>query len=331
VPEAERNNRTIGERIRTTYHNLPYKAIPRIMLKYLAMVSTQQLNLFPAKGGVSAYLSPHTLMTGRNLNYDKQCQVPFGAYIQANQENDPTNTLAPRTIDAIYLRPMNNLQGGHEIMNLRTGLMITQNTIHERPLADLVIRAVETMATEQGIKTLKLTGRNKTHLFPANWIAGVDYEDEYEENKNENNEENDETYTEQTPDYNTDVEMDDPNKYNTIDQDEIDDILAEPGNNETNPNAREIPQEREQQHETEQENTVTDDEDEDTVATASTRPTRERREPDRLTFLQHKNNHVTFKDEEWQRLEQCHNLLAQAHPNPEQDMTYEPAMAMVFA
>lgn len=36
VPEAERNNRTIGERICTTYHNLPYKAIPRIMLKYLA-------------------------------------------------------------------------------------------------------------------------------------------------------------------------------------------------------------------------------------------------------------------------------------------------------
>jgi hypothetical protein len=25
VPEAERYNHTIGERIRTTYHNLPYK------------------------------------------------------------------------------------------------------------------------------------------------------------------------------------------------------------------------------------------------------------------------------------------------------------------
>jgi hypothetical protein len=56
VPEAERNNRTIGERIRTAYHNLPYKTIPKIMLKYLSMVSTHQLNLFPAKGGVSAYL-----------------------------------------------------------------------------------------------------------------------------------------------------------------------------------------------------------------------------------------------------------------------------------
>jgi hypothetical protein len=139
------------------------------------MVSTHQLNLFPAKGGVSAYLSPHMIMTGRNLDFAKHCQVPFGAYVQANQENDPTNTQAPRTIDAIYLRPMTNKQGGHELMNLRTGLVITRNKVWERPLTDLVIRAIETMADEQGIKTLKLTGRKKTPIYPADWIAGVEY------------------------------------------------------------------------------------------------------------------------------------------------------------
>jgi hypothetical protein len=58
VPEAERNNRTIKERIRAAYHRLPFKAIPRIMIHYLAMVQTSQLNLFPVKGGVSAYYSP---------------------------------------------------------------------------------------------------------------------------------------------------------------------------------------------------------------------------------------------------------------------------------
>jgi hypothetical protein len=63
VPEAERNNRTIQERIRATYHNLPYAMIPKTMLKYLAMISTAQLNYFPAKGGISPYFSPHTIMT----------------------------------------------------------------------------------------------------------------------------------------------------------------------------------------------------------------------------------------------------------------------------
>ena len=47
VPEAERNNRTIKERIRATYHRLPYKAIPRVRIRYLAMVCTTKLNFFP--------------------------------------------------------------------------------------------------------------------------------------------------------------------------------------------------------------------------------------------------------------------------------------------
>jgi hypothetical protein len=328
VPEAERNNRTIGERIRSTYHNLPYKVIPKIMLKYLAMVSTQQLNLFPAKGGVSAYLSPHMIMTGRNLDYTKHCQVPFGTYVQANQENLPTNTLAPRTIDAIYLRPMSNLQGGHELMNLHTGQVITRNRIWERPLTDLVIQTVEQMAADQGIKTLKLSGRNSVPIYPADWIAGV----EYEENDDVDNSVND-NYD--------DEELDDENAYDRIDANEIDDLI----NDETEANPinqvdQELPEEEfEEELEEEleepeedlvpQEHPITDDEDDNTVATESSRPTRDRREPERLTFNQ-TNKRVTF-EHEWQKLEQCHNLVAQVHPNPELDRSYTTETAKVVA
>jgi hypothetical protein len=58
VPEAEWNNQTIKERIRAAYHRLPYKAIPRIMINYLAMIQAKKLNVFPVKGGVSKYYSP---------------------------------------------------------------------------------------------------------------------------------------------------------------------------------------------------------------------------------------------------------------------------------
>ncbi len=75
------------------------------MLRYLAMVATHPLNMFPAKGGISPYYSPRVLLGGQDIDFNKHCQVPFGAYVQANQENDPKNTNAPRTIDAIYLRP----------------------------------------------------------------------------------------------------------------------------------------------------------------------------------------------------------------------------------
>ena len=156
VPEAERNNRTIAERIRAIYNLLPYKTIPKIMIKYLAMVVTKQLNMFPDKGGVSAYLSPHVFMGGQDLDYNKHCQIPFGAYVQGAQENNPTNTNAPRTIDAIYLRPLNNIQGGHELMNLSTGKVITRRKVVELPVTDLIIKTVEGMAEKQGMKTLKI-------------------------------------------------------------------------------------------------------------------------------------------------------------------------------
>lgn len=164
VPEAERNNRTIAERIRCAYHSLPYKAIPRLMLRYLAMVCTSQLNMFPVKGGVSSYYSPHVLLGGRNLDYHKHCKIPFGAYVQAIQENSPKNTNAPRTIDAIYLRPKKNIQGGHELMDLNSGRLITRPKVWEVPVTQNVIKAVEAMAEEQGIKSLKLQNRRKTIL-----------------------------------------------------------------------------------------------------------------------------------------------------------------------
>ena len=34
VPEAERNNRTIKERFRAAFHRMPFKAMPRIMIRF---------------------------------------------------------------------------------------------------------------------------------------------------------------------------------------------------------------------------------------------------------------------------------------------------------
>jgi hypothetical protein len=42
VPEAERNNRVIKERVCATYHRLPYKQLPRTMMKVLIMESAKK-------------------------------------------------------------------------------------------------------------------------------------------------------------------------------------------------------------------------------------------------------------------------------------------------
>jgi hypothetical protein len=126
VPEAERNNRNFRERVQAAYHRLPYKALPRQLIRYLVTTQASKLNLFPAKGGISLYYSPRTKLGLPPLDYDKHCVVPFGAYVQANHETNQTNSNAARTIDAIYLQPALNTQGGHELYDLNSNRVITR-------------------------------------------------------------------------------------------------------------------------------------------------------------------------------------------------------------
>jgi hypothetical protein len=134
VPEAERNNRMIKERIQAAYHCLQYKAIPRIMINYPAMIQANKLNLFPVKGRVSKYYIPRMILNQTNLDYTKHCVVPFGAYVQANHESTKTSSNVTRTLDAIYLRPAQNQQGGHKLMYLNSGQLISRNIVHEIPV-----------------------------------------------------------------------------------------------------------------------------------------------------------------------------------------------------
>jgi hypothetical protein len=177
VPEAERNNHTIKERIRAAYHGLPYKAIPRIMINYLAMIQANKLHLFPVKGVVSTYYSPRMILNQTNLDYTKHCVVPFGAYVQANHESTETSWNVTRTLDAIYLRPAQNQQGGHELMDLNSGQLDSRNIVHEIPVTDVVIKAVKNMAYQQGFKSLKLKNRQGVIYHDADWITGVDFDD----------------------------------------------------------------------------------------------------------------------------------------------------------
>jgi hypothetical protein len=185
VPEAERNNRTIKEQVRAAYHRLPYKALPRQLIRYLVQTQASQLNLFPAKGGISPYYSPRTILGLPTLDYVKHCMVPFGAYVQANHK---TNSNASQTID---LRPVNSMQGGHELYDLNSGRVITRSRVAQIPVTDVVIIANKRIAEDQGIKSLKFKNRKGTIFHDADWIAGVDYdkntkqEDDYDKDYDE--------------------------------------------------------------------------------------------------------------------------------------------------
>jgi hypothetical protein len=167
--------------VRSTYHNLPFKRFPKIMTKSLVENSTDLLNIFPAKGGISPYFSPYALITHMAVDYDKELAIPFGAYVQGSNEPNPSNTNLPRTLDCIYLGPIKNKQGGHKLMDITSGRMITRPRVKELPMTELIINAVDKLGAKDGARTLKFSARDGTPLEPADWIAGVEGAD------NENN------------------------------------------------------------------------------------------------------------------------------------------------
>jgi len=224
VPEAERNNQTIKERIRAAFHNMPFRRIPKLMIKELSMRVTHLLNIFPAKGGISSYYSPYTILSGKSIDYPKELSIPFGTYVQGSNDPKPSNTNAPRTMECIYLGPVRNKQGGHKLMDLSTGKMITRRRVKELPMTDIVIRAVEQMAKREGLTTLKFTTRDGKPFESADLIEEVENAENETENTNESDDESDESDEESTSESESDDDDDNSMSESESSDDDIDEL-----------------------------------------------------------------------------------------------------------
>jgi hypothetical protein len=109
------------------------------------------------------------------------------------------------------------MQGGHELYDLNSGRAITRARVTQIPVTDVVIKAIEQIAEDQGFKSLKFKNRKGAIFHNADWIAGVDNDEniQQEDDYNEDYDEND----------NDDPDEDiDDNQYNRIDKDELEDL-----------------------------------------------------------------------------------------------------------
>ena len=134
---------------------------------------------FPNKYGVSNVFSPHMIMHQENLDYERHCKYQIGEYVQAHEEPTHTNTNAPRSLDCIYLRPMDNAQGGHELLHLQTNKIVKRSNLTKIPITPSIIKQVHALAElEEMPKGLKITNRANQVIFNSAWIAGVDYDED---------------------------------------------------------------------------------------------------------------------------------------------------------
>ena len=171
VADIERRIRVIKERTRAMRHAMPFTRIPKLLTIHLVFQGVRLLNCFPSKGGVSASLSPMTIMSGDPLDYKKHLSLQVGQCCQVHEEESPRNSQHPRTRGAITLGPTGNIQGGCRFMALNTGQKITRHSWTEVPMPDTVIARVNHLGADQP-EHLTFADRHG-NLIGDNEIPGV--------------------------------------------------------------------------------------------------------------------------------------------------------------
>ena len=208
--------------------------IPRNFTRRLCNRTAEQINMFPQKDSISDIYSPRTLMGEPPLDYNRDFKANAGAHVQIGYEATNYNTPAPRTLDGVFMDVAGDNKKGYAILDLNSGReTVRDGRMTVLPVTNVVINAVEKLAEKQGIKSLKIQNQNKTIFYPAEWIAGVDYdpettdEEETDKNYNNNDNENDDEEQQNEDDASADSELDDEEQYDSISQEEIDSLNSD--------------------------------------------------------------------------------------------------------
>jgi hypothetical protein len=123
---------------------LPFEKVPGKMVTEMINAAVYWWNSFPGNSGVSDCLSPGEIVLRRGLDYHRHCQLEFGEYVQTHEATD--NSMAPRTVGALALRPSGNAQGGHLFYSLATGRVLNRNHWTPLPMPQEVIDRVALLA-----------------------------------------------------------------------------------------------------------------------------------------------------------------------------------------
>ena len=149
MPEIEWYIHTLKDHTRSVVNVLPFKNLLRVVLIHLLKNCTLWLNAFPAADRVSSVHSPHFLLTGRELLFDKHAVLEFRSYVQTHEEH--SNGMEPRTMGAICLGPTGNAQGGHWFFSLMSGSHIICHCWTALPMPQEVVHCITQISHAQGM------------------------------------------------------------------------------------------------------------------------------------------------------------------------------------
>src|SRR6056300_1048521 len=157
VPEVEQSIQTVKNESLTLCHAMPYKCIPRIMVREIVKQGNTFLNAFGNGKCTGQGMTPRNIIDNLPHVDANDLKYELGQYVQLHTTQSSTNTTAARSIGAIVLGPR-NITGRNNFMSLETGLEINGRVIAELPITNAVIDRVEELGATQGqpIRTSKM-------------------------------------------------------------------------------------------------------------------------------------------------------------------------------
>ena len=81
-------------------------------------------------------------MFGQNLDYNTDCRISYGSYVEASPDYDITNTMDTRTVPCIALGTTGNMQGSLRVFDLNSGKVLVRCTAKEMPFPSRVLKRV---------------------------------------------------------------------------------------------------------------------------------------------------------------------------------------------
>lgn len=88
--------------------------------------------------------SPSDIVLNRQVDFNAQCRVEFGSYVQTHEEYD--NSVAMCILGAITNGPTGNAQGGYYVISLNIGHHINRHDWTPLPMLHEVIQQVHHLA-----------------------------------------------------------------------------------------------------------------------------------------------------------------------------------------
>ena len=149
VPEIERSVQTQKNEIYSVCHAMPYRSIPRIMVRGLFKQGNTFLNAFGSKDLRADCLMPRNGIDNLlHVDYN-DLEYEFGQYIQLHVTEKITNMMKSRTIGVIVMNPR-NIQGQYDFMSLETGEKKNGRVVATLPITKEVVQRVVELEQNQG-------------------------------------------------------------------------------------------------------------------------------------------------------------------------------------